>query len=71
LESRPETHNSDLPTFVPRKGVLVREYHVVVAWSDGRRLKTGRFIRKLDAKRWIEQKSADWLAAFRASETSN
>ena len=71
LESRPENHDTDTPTFVPRKGVLLREYHVVVAWSDGRRLRTGRFLRKLDAARWIEQKSAGWLAEFRAAEASN
>lgn len=71
LESRPDVHVTDAPTFVPRKGVLLREYHVIVAWSDGRRLKTGRFLRKLDAMRWIEQKSAGWLAEFRAAEASN
>lgn len=49
------------PTFSTRKGVLVREYHVVVAWPDGRREKFGRFPRKPDAVRWIKQKSGAWL----------
>lgn len=52
------TYQKDGPSFLPRKGVLVREYHVVVTWPDGRRLKVGKFPRKPDAVRWIEQKSA-------------
>jgi hypothetical protein len=55
------------PKFSPRKGMLVREYHVLVTWPDGRRMKTGRFPRKPDAKRWIEQKSAEWLAQIYAT----
>ena len=52
------------PKFLPRKGVLMREYHVLVTWPDGRRLKIGQFPRKPDAVRWIQQKSADWLAQY-------
>jgi len=70
-----ESHESlvdlSLPSFMPRKGVLMREYHVVVKWADGRRMKVGRFLRKPDAARWIEQKSADWLAENRTAEASN
>jgi len=52
------------PKFAPRKGVLMREYHVLVTWPDGRRMKIGQFPRKPDATRWIQQKSADWLAHY-------
>jgi hypothetical protein len=52
------------PKFTPRKGVLMREYHVLVTWPDGRRMKIGEFPRKPDAARWIQQKSADWLARY-------
>ncbi len=52
------------PKFTPRKGVLMREYHVLVIWPDGRRMKIGEFPRKPDAARWIQQKSADWLARY-------
>jgi len=48
--------------FLPRKGILVREYHVLVIMPDGRRLKVGEFPRRPDAARWIKEKSADWLA---------
>ena len=51
------------PTFAARKDVLLREYHVLVTWPDGRRDKIGKFARKPDAARWIRQKSAEWLAA--------
>ena len=56
------TLNADAPVFTPRKGVLAREYHVLVVWQDGRREKVGQFPRKPDAARWIKQKSAEWLA---------
>ena len=65
------TYANVRPTFVPRKGVLVRVYHVLVIMPDGRRMKVGRFLRKPDAARWIEQKSADWLAENRTAEASN
>ncbi len=54
------------PSFAPRKGVLLQEYHVLVVWPDGRRLKVGRFPRRCDAARWITQKSALWLDHFKA-----
>lgn len=63
--------DGDAPTFVPRKGVLLREYYVLVTWANGRRMKVGRFLRRPDARRWIEQKSAEWLAQQHAAETSN
>ena len=56
------THADERPTFLPRKGILVREYHVLVIMPDGRRLKVGEFPRRPDAARWIKEKSADWLA---------
>ena len=65
------TRDTDAPTFTPRKGVLLREYHVIVTWADGRRVKVGKFLRRPDARRWIEQKSAEWLAQHLASENSN
>jgi hypothetical protein len=63
--------DDDLPTFVPRKGVLLREYYVFVVWASGRRMKVGRFLRRPDAWRWIEQKSAEWLATQRVTEISS
>jgi hypothetical protein len=71
VENHPTADDRKSPTFVPRKGVLLREYHVVVKWADGRRMKVGRFLRKPDAARWIEQKSADWLAENSTAEASN
>ncbi len=62
---------ADAPVFTPRKGVLVREYHVLVVWPDGRREKVGLFPRKPDAARWIKQKSAEWLAQYYAAGISN
>jgi hypothetical protein len=55
------THANGRPTFLPRKGVLVREYHVLVIMPDGRRLKVGKFPRKPDAARWIKENSANWI----------
>jgi hypothetical protein len=69
--SRPETFNADAPVFAPRKGVLVREYHVLVIWPDGRRDKVGQFPRKPDAARWIKNNSVEWLAQYYAVGTSN
>jgi len=71
LDSGPVPLSPDAPTFVPRKGVLLREYHVLVKWADGRRTKIGTFPRKPDARRWIEQESADWLAEHLTAGTSN
>ena len=65
------TLDADAPVFTPRKGVLAREYHVLVVWQDGRRKKVGQFPRKPDAARWIKQKSAEWLAQRYAVGTSN
>ena len=65
------SHQKDDPSFEPRKGVLIREYHVVVTWPDGRRLKVGQFPRKPDAVRWIKQKSAEWLAQSYAAGNSD
>jgi hypothetical protein len=50
---------------------MMREYHVLVVWPDGRREKVGRFGRRLSAARWIEEKAADWLAQYRPAEMSN
>jgi hypothetical protein len=47
------------PTFVPRKGFLMREYCVLARWPNGRREKIGSFPRKVDAVRWIRQKSGE------------
>ena len=60
----------DAPKFTPRKGVLMREYHVLVIWPDGRRMKIGQFPRKPDAARWIQKKSADWLAQYLETKPS-
>ena len=60
--------DADRPVFLPRKGVLMREYHVLVRWPDGRRMKVGRFPCRPDAARWIAHKSVDWLAAQTASD---
>lgn len=72
--SAPGNHSSgsdeDGPKFTPRKGVLSREYHVLVIWPDGHRLKVGRFPRKPDAARWIERKSSEWLVEQRAAGNS-
>jgi len=74
-ESSPEdggpVTDKDQPTFAARKGVLLREYHVLVIWSDGRREKIGRFFHKLDAVRWIAQESTDWLTQSHATRTSS
>jgi len=60
-----------IPKFLPRKGVLSREYHVLVVWPDGRRTKTGRFFQRTDAAQWIAQKSQEWLAQhFTAANSS-
>lgn len=66
---KPKT--KERPTFAARKGIMLREYHVLVVWSDGRREKVGRFLQRLDAVRWIEQKSAEWLAHFHAAQSLN
>ena len=63
--------NKEPAKFAARKGVLLREYHVLVVWSDGRREKVGRFLHKLDAVRWIAQESAEWLTQSDAAESSN
>jgi hypothetical protein len=70
-ESREARYDSDRPKFVARKGVLLRVYHVLVIWPDGRREKVGCFGRRLGAARWIEEKSADWLAHYRPAEMPN
>ena len=64
-------YNNERPTFAARKGIMLREYHVLVTWSDGRREKVGRFLHRLDAACWIEQKSAEWLAHFHAAQSLN
>jgi hypothetical protein len=62
LESRDTASDDGAPTFLARKGIMLREYHVVALWPDGRREKIGRFPRRPDAARWIAQKSTEWLA---------
>jgi hypothetical protein len=67
LNLLPEDSNTaaaSAPTFLARKGVMMRHYHVVALWPDGRREKIGRFVRRPDAARWIKQKSAEWLAQY-------
>lgn len=64
VESGETPSGSDAPIFLARKGVMVRHYHVVAVWPDGRREKIGRFLRRPDAARWIRQKSAEWLAKY-------
>lgn len=59
------------PIFLARKSIMRREYHVLVIWPDGRREKVGRFVRRLSAARWIEEKSAEWLANSRPAELSH
>jgi len=71
LDSGPVLPGLDVPTFAPRKGVLLREYHVLVRWADGRRVKVGRFSGKPDAQCWIKQKSTEWLTEFHTAENSN
>jgi hypothetical protein len=61
--------DSGTPTFLARKGVMMREYYVVARWPDGRREKIGRFVRRSDAVHWIAQKSAEWLAQYFARAT--
>lgn len=61
----------EAPTFAARKGVLRRNYHIMVVWPDGRRLKLGYFLSRSDAARWIEQKSADWLTKQHAANNKN
>jgi len=55
------------PKFAARKGVMLREYHVLVTWPDGRRMKVGQFPRRPDAALWIEQNSAGWLVQHQAA----
>lgn len=69
--SDPSVRDACAPTFAPRKGVLSREYHVLVVWPDGRRMKVGQFLRKPDAARWIERKSSEWLAQQHAAGDSH
>jgi len=69
--AQPEPRASESPIFLPRKGVLRREYHVLAVLPDGRRIKIGQFPRKPDAARWIAHKSADWLAVHYTPEYSN
>ncbi len=69
--TQPTPATCELPTFLPRKGVLRREYHVLAVLPDGRRIKIGQFPRKPDAARWIAHKSADWLAQHYDPEHSN
>jgi hypothetical protein len=72
LPENPDTSdNSGVPTFLARKGVMMREYHVVALWPDGRREKIGRFVRRPDAARWIAQKSAEWLIQYFARAESS
>lgn len=71
VESRERRCDSDRPRFAARKSIMMREYHVLVVWPDGRREKVGRFGRRLSAARWIEEKAADWLAQYRPAEMSN
>jgi hypothetical protein len=71
VESRETRYGSDRPRFAARKSIMLREYHVLVVWPDGRREKVGRFGRRLSAARWIEEKSADWLAQYRLAKISN
>src|SRR5580692_7895322 len=56
------TGSGRAPLFLPRKGVLSREYHVLVIWPDGRRTKVGRFFQRTDAAQWVAQTSKEWLA---------
>ena len=70
-ENRETRYDSDEPKFAARKSIMMREYHVLVIWPDGRREKIGRFGRRLSAARWIEEKSADWLERFRPAEMSS
>lgn len=64
LENPDAADDGGVPTFLARKGVMMREYHVVALWPDGRREKIGRFVRRPDAARWIAQKSAEWLTQY-------
>ena len=57
-----KTGSGRAPLFLARKGVLSRDYHVLVIWPDGRRTKVGRFLQRTDAAQWIAQTSKEWLA---------
>jgi hypothetical protein len=61
-EKRSATGSEGAPVFLPRKGVLSREYHVLVIWPDGRRTRIGRFFQRAEAAQWIAQTSTEWLA---------
>ena len=63
-ESHDTAGDGGAPRFLARKGVMLREYHVMALWRDGRREKIGRFPCKTDAASWIVQKSAEWLAQY-------
>ena len=63
-ESHDTAGDGEAPRFLARKGVMLREYHVMALWRDGRREKIGRFPCKTDAASWIVQKSAEWLAQY-------
>ena len=62
--SRDAADDGEVPRILARKGVMLREYHVMALWPDGRREKIGRFLCRTDAASWIVQKSAEWLAQY-------
>jgi hypothetical protein len=70
-EKRKAKGSERVPKFLPRKGVLSREYHVLVIWPDGRRTKVGRFFQRTDAAQWIARKSKEWLAQNSIATSSN
>jgi hypothetical protein len=61
-----KTSSGRAPLFLPRKGVLSRDYYVLVIWPDGRRTKIGRFFQRTDAAQWIAHTSKEWLAQHSA-----
>jgi len=63
-ESPDPAADSGVPTFLARKGVMMREYYVMARWPDGRREKIGRFAHRPDAVHWIAQTSPEWLAQY-------
>jgi hypothetical protein len=56
----------DEPTFFVRKKLLSKLHYVVAQWSDGSKIKVGRFPTKPEAERWIHYKSRHWLKDWMA-----
>jgi hypothetical protein len=51
------------PTFIVEQSVDLLEFAVVIRWPGRDEVRIGPFGSPLDAQRWIERESLDWLRA--------